>query len=78
MSTERVAATILLVGSVLFLTAAFLPVSQVFTNLSLAHFGQLEGHRIEAIESFRQFLESWSAPKFARELGQRPRQDVLS
>ena len=36
MSTERVAATILLVGSVLFLTAAFLPVSQVFAEPSPA------------------------------------------
>ena len=36
MSTERVAATILLVGSVLFVVAAFLPVSQVFAEPSPA------------------------------------------
>jgi hypothetical protein len=36
MSTERVAAIILLVGSVLFIIAAFLPVSQVFAEPSPA------------------------------------------
>ena len=36
MSTERVAAIILVVGSVLFITAAFLPVSQVFAEPSPA------------------------------------------
>ncbi len=36
MSTERVAAIILLVGSALFLIAAFVPVSQVFAEPSPA------------------------------------------
>lgn len=36
MSTERVAAVILLVGSVLFIIAAFMPVSRVFAEPSPA------------------------------------------
>ena len=59
MSTERVAATILLVGSVLFLTAAFLPVSQVFAEPSPAA-------KLEIISSKR---AAWSTAQVLFGLG---------
>ena len=59
MSTERVAATILLVGSVLFVTAAFLPVSQVFAEPS-------PGAKLEIITSNR---TAWSTAQVLFGLG---------
>ncbi len=59
MSTERVAAIILLVGSVLFLIAAFMPVSRVFAETSQAA-------TLEIITSNR---TSWTASQVLFGLG---------
>ena len=59
MSTERVAATFLLVGSVLFIIAAFMPVSQVYVAPSPAA-------KLEIIESNR---TAWTASQVLFGLG---------
>lgn len=59
MSTERVAAIILLVGSVLFIIAAFMPVSQVFVEPTPAA-------KLEIITSNR---TAWSASQVLFGLG---------
>ena len=59
MSTERVAAIILLVGSVLFIIAAFMPVSQVFAEPSQAA-------KLEIITSNR---TAWTASQILFGLG---------
>ena len=59
MSTERVAAIILLVGSVLFIIAAFMPVSQVFVEPTPAA-------KLEIIDSNRTV---WSASQVLFGLG---------
>ena len=59
MSTERVAAIILLVGSVLFIIAAFMPVSRVYA-------GPSQATRLEIITSNR---TAWSASQVLFGLG---------